>query len=162
MNDHAPDQPAAPAADSVTSSAPTPMRPGRNGGQLMSGNPKAKGRTPSWIREELRRGLAQALPAIKHALRTGNDLRTGTRLSWADFAKTVEVASRISMPAQSQLGGMDGAPFTIQLLTRDQIEEDVPAAEPFSTQPVALLPRAKPADPAAVPTVRAGAVPGTR
>src|SRR5688572_26013073 len=103
MNDHGPTPSPLRAAAPVEASEPIPMRPGRNGGQLMSGNPKSKGRTPSWIREELRKGLAQALPTIRHALKTGRDRRTGAMLSWLDFAKTVEVASRISMPTQSEI-----------------------------------------------------------
>src|SRR5437899_10429793 len=110
MEEHAPNPSPLRTVAPVASFEPVPMRPGRNGGRLMSGNPKAKGRTPSWIREELRKGLTQALPAIKHALKTRKDLHTGELISWADFTKVVEVASRISMPAQSELGAMDSPP----------------------------------------------------
>lgn len=132
----------------------------------MSGNPKSKGRTPSWIREELRKGLAQALPAIKHALRTGNDLRTGARLSWMDFAKTVEVASRMSMPAQSQLGGMDGAPFNILVgaaAAADEQQDDEPRVieAPLAALPPHVVSAEPEVEPAAAPVVvvRVGAVP---
>jgi hypothetical protein len=100
----------------VPVASPTPeveLIPQPHGGALRRGNPGHKGRPPSWIREQLREGLVQALPRIRHALRTGKDKRTGQPLSWADLTKTVEVVAKISMPVQTQVGGLDGAPFTI-------------------------------------------------
>ena len=60
------------------------------------------------------------MPTITEALRTGVDPRTGKKLSWSDFTKTVEVVSRISMPAQSQVevAGDVGAPWVIEVLAR--------------------------------------------
>lgn len=141
----------APPPVSAPSAMATTM-PGRHGGTLRRGNPGNKGGkgTPSWIREQLRRGLAQALPAIKHALRTGEDLRTGARLSWTDFTKVVEVASRISMPAQSELGATDGEGIVVQLLVGPEPTKEPPIEEP----PVGLLPRVASAAPAEAPIAR--------
>ncbi len=162
MDEHAQRPPAPQLAVSVTTPTP-PTRPGKRGGTLWSGNPKAKGgRTPSWIREQLRKGLEHALPAIKHALKTRKDLRTGQELGYADWLKTVEVASRISMPAQTQISG-DGAPFTIMVgrAAAGELEEESyePPEPPPPPTPPALPARVASPEPAPAPIVHAGAVP---
>lgn len=108
-----------PASASVVApsrSAEPPTRPGKHGGTLWSGNPKAKGgRRPSWVREQLKQGLEAAAPTIQYALRHGKDKRTGRALTWHEYMETFREAARVALPMQSQVGGIDGAPLNVVL-----------------------------------------------
>ena len=130
------------------SSGPFKKRPGRNGGWLRSGNPGSKsgGRKPAWIREQLRRGLEAAMPMIRHALATRRDPLTGQPLSWLDFTRTVEVASRIALPPQQPFEDDQG--ITLQLVTHCDHDQPVfdPARREWVTRtPVTPAPSALPA-----------------
>jgi hypothetical protein len=52
-------------AISLHSVDPVPTRPGRNGGRLWSGNPKAKGRPPSQVSAAARAAFDKRIPMLE-------------------------------------------------------------------------------------------------
>jgi hypothetical protein len=110
--------------------------PQLHGGALRRGNPHpGNGPAPSWVRQELRNGLAKAVPALKRAMKTGRDPRRGASnalLSYRDWLDTCKVVAGISVPAQAQLGGGE-IPFSILLgaaAAEEPVEEPAPLALP--------------------------------
>ena len=65
------------------------------------------------------------MPMIRHALATRRDPLTGQPLSWLDFTRTVEVASRIALPPQQPFE--DGPGIAVQLIAPHSADEWPPA-----------------------------------
>lgn len=99
------------------------------------------------MRQELRKGLAQAVPKLKRAMKSGRDPRRGTDnalLSYRDWLDTCKAVAAITVPMQ--VGVPDGAAFVVAVRgaqDEEPIEEPGPEPEP----PRALLPRVAGSDP---------------
>jgi hypothetical protein len=139
--------------------------PGKNGGTLRRGNPGNKSRTgerAAIAREILEASTPQAARILKHMSLKGEvppkkKGETATPLNHPDHIKAVAAhLDRGGVPAVSAIGMAPGSAFTIMLGAAAASIEAGPVSPSAGELP------AHTSDAAATPTVRAGAVPGSR
>ena len=88
--------------------------PGKNGGKLKRGNTKNTGRPTSVVRARVVKGFAAALPWLIKVAKTGKDPDDGDKVvSRAERTKAIEVLGKFGIGQPVEVGGPDGAPFTV-------------------------------------------------
>jgi hypothetical protein len=154
---------------SVSSALPGPTMPGRNGGVLRRGNPGNKSHTgerAAIAREILEASTPQAARILKHMSLKGErpPLKKGETaqpLSHVDHLRAVQShLDRGGAPVVSAIGAAPGSGITVLLGVAAQAVQEAAETAPEEPTPLPQLP-AHTSEPA-TPTVRAGAVPGTR
>ncbi len=114
MSDHV-----TPISNSVTLAKATlpkaDLVPQAAGGALRRGNPgnKGGGRPPAWLRQQMRQGLAKALPKIRAAAETRRDPVTGELLTITDWVKCCDFLAKYGLGTSIDSGVGSELPFTV-------------------------------------------------